>query len=123
MDEDDRLALDGVAASNKLHKEDLAKLQNSAQLKQLLTNIHLRDYLAYINSLDFPRGFIRLAMQEPIFVEFADACLRAIHPEDNEPKEVTDEEVVKRLQEKLATKYLAMSSKALHCLPSSADGY
>ena len=101
LDEDDRLALDGVAPSNKLQKEDLVKLQNSAQLKHLLTNTHLRDYLSYINSLDFPRGFIRLAMQEPIFVEFADACLKAIHPEDNEPKEVTDEEVIKRLQEKL----------------------
>ena len=101
LDEDDRLALDGVAPSNKLQKEDLVKLQNSAQLRHLLTNTHLRDYLSYINSLECPRGFIRIAMQEPIFVEFADACLRAIHPEDHEPKEVTDEQVIKRLQEKL----------------------
>ena len=40
-------------------------------------------------------------MQEPIFVEFADACLKAIHPEDHKPKEITDEELVERLQEKL----------------------
>ena len=40
-------------------------------------------------------------MQEPIFVEFADACLKSIHPEEHKPNELTDEELVGKLQEKL----------------------
>ena len=44
---------------------------------------------------------MKIAMQEPIFVEFADACLKTIHPEEHKPKELTDEELVGKLQEKL----------------------
>jgi hypothetical protein len=95
------LALDGVSPANKLSPEDLSKLDHSEELKQLLVNPHLTDYLSYINSLEYPRGFIRIAMQEPIFVEFADACLKSIHPEDHKPRELTDEELVGKLQEKL----------------------
>lgn len=102
--EDDRLALDGISPTNKLSKEDLSKLDNSDKLKQLLSNPHLRDYLSYINSLEYPRGFMKIAMQEPIFVEFADACLNAIHPEEHKTKELTDEEIVGKLQEKLLEK-------------------
>ena len=98
---DDRLALDGVSPANKLFPEDLSKLDNCEDLKKLLANPHLRDYLSYINSLEYPRGFMKIAMQEPIFVEFADACLKAIHPEDHSPAEITDEQIVDRLKEKL----------------------
>ena len=95
------MALDGVSQSNKLLPEDFSNLKNSEELKQLLANPHLRDYLSYINSLEYPRGFLRIAMQEPIFVEFADACLKSIHPEEHKPNELTDEELVGKLQEKL----------------------
>ena len=44
---------------------------------------------------------MKIAMQEPIFVEFADACLKAIHPEDHEPMEISDEQLVDKLKEKL----------------------
>ena len=40
-------------------------------------------------------------MQEPIFVEFADACLKAIHPEQHKSTELTDEEVVSKLKQKI----------------------
>ena len=98
---DDRLALDGVSLGNKLSPDDLSKLEKSEELKQLLTNPHLRDYLSYVNSLDYPKGFMKIAMQEPIFVEFADACMKVIHPENYQPKELSDEQIVGKLQEKL----------------------
>ena len=101
MSQDDRLALDGISSANKLFPSDLSKLETSTELKQKLRNPHLRDYLSYINSLEYPRGFIRLAMQEPIFVEFADACLKAIHPEEHKSTELTDEEVVSKLKQKI----------------------
>ena len=101
LSQDDRLALDGVSPSNKLRPEDLSKLNQSEELKNILDNPHLRDYLSYINSLEYPRGFMKIAMQEPIFVEFADACLKAIHPENHEPTEISDEQLVDRLKEKL----------------------
>ena len=100
LSQDDRLALDGISSANKLFPSDLSKLETSTELKQKLRNPHLRDYLSYINSLEYPRGFIRLAMQEPIFVEFADACLKAIHPEEHKSTELTDEEVVNKLNKK-----------------------
>ena len=40
-------------------------------------------------------------MQEPIFVEFADACLKAIHPEEHKSTVLTDEEVVSKLKQKI----------------------
>ena len=101
LSQDDRLALDGISSANKLFPNDLSKLETSTELKQKLSNPHLRDYLSYINSLEYPRGFIRLAMQEPIFVEFADACLKAIHPEEHISTELTDEEVVNKLKQKI----------------------
>lgn len=47
----------------------------------LLKNYHLREYLQYINETYNPRGFMKLAMQEPLFVEFSNACLKVLHPE------------------------------------------
>ena len=40
-------------------------------------------------------------MQEPLFIEFANACLKAIHPEEA-AQEVTDEQIVQKLQEKIS---------------------
>ena len=95
------MALDGISPANKLSPTALGKFDSSEELKKLLLNPHLKDYLSYINSLEYPRGFMKIAMQEPIFVEFADACLKTIHPEDYEPNELTDEQIVGKLQEKL----------------------
>ena len=38
-------------------------------------------------------------MKEPLFVEFADACLRALHPETAVPREPTDQQIVQKIQE------------------------
>ena len=41
---------------------------------------------------------MKLAMNEPLFIEFADACLKVIHPEDYR-KELTDQEIVEHIKE------------------------
>ena len=38
------------------------------------------------------------AMQEPLFVEFANACLEAIHPE-RQNQQLTDEQIVEKIQD------------------------
>jgi hypothetical protein len=49
-------------------------------VKALLRNPHLRNFLSFVNSARNPKGFMKVAMREPLFVEFADVCMRAIHP-------------------------------------------
>lgn len=60
--------------------ELLSRLGESEELKALLQNPHLRTFLQHVNSTHNPHGFMKVAMREPIFVEFADACLKVIHP-------------------------------------------
>lgn len=43
-------------------------------------------------------------MREPLFLEFADACLRVLHPETAAKRELTDQEVVQKLQEQAERK-------------------
>lgn len=82
-----------------LPAEKLEKLKESQELKQLLENPHLRDFLKYTHDTYNPSGFMKLAMKEPLFVEFSDACLKSIHPENYKPKEVTDQEIVQHISE------------------------
>ncbi|VDM30740.1 unnamed protein product [Hydatigera taeniaeformis] len=60
----------------------LEKLRTSERLKELLSNRHLRDYLVDLDSSRHPAKAVEKAMKEPIFVEFADECLRLINEED-----------------------------------------
>ncbi|XP_058830855.1 zinc finger HIT domain-containing protein 3 [Topomyia yanbarensis] len=57
-------------------------LRHSNQLKNLLYNPHLRRLLEEIDSAPSARKAIRLGMMEPLFVEFADECLKVIEPPD-----------------------------------------
>ena len=50
----------------------------------MLSNPHLRSFLSHLDTTHNPRGFMRHAMQEPIFLEFADLCLKILHPETRE---------------------------------------
>jgi len=79
--------------------EKLEKLKESKELKQLLQNPHLRDFLKYTHDTYNPSGFMKLAMKEPLFVEFSDACLKTINPEDYKPKDISDQEIVKHISE------------------------
>jgi hypothetical protein len=78
-----RIFIDEEAQEAELPVEVLSKLGDNEELKTLLQNPHLRDFLSHVNATHNPRGFMKIAMREPLFVEFADACLKVLHPGDN----------------------------------------
>ncbi|KAA0200320.1 Zinc finger HIT domain-containing protein 3 [Fasciolopsis buskii] len=59
----------------------LELLKQSEQLKMLLKNPHLRSYLTKLNDSLRPDLSMSAALREPLFVEFADECLRVINSE------------------------------------------
>ncbi|XP_053670062.1 zinc finger HIT domain-containing protein 3 [Anopheles nili] len=60
--------------------EKLELLGQSEHLKNLLCNPHLRRLLTEIDTARDGMNAIRVAMMEPLFVEFADECLRLVEP-------------------------------------------
>lgn len=78
--------------------ESLKKLGESEELKALLRNPHLREFLRKIDSADNPARLMRKAMREPLLVEFVDECLRIIEPQ---PADITDEQVLAAISERL----------------------
>lgn len=50
----------------------------------MLKNPHLRSIILAIDKSENPAKSMENAMQEPIFVEFADECLKVVEP-PNEP--------------------------------------
>lgn len=70
---------------------------SSDELKRILSNEHLRHFLTHLNTTHNPKGFMRIAMQEPLFLEFADKCIHILHPELN--KDVTLEQVQDMVEE------------------------
>jgi hypothetical protein len=75
-----RIFIDDEAEEKELPVEVLSKLGDNEELKALLQNPHLRDFLSHVNATHNPKGFMKIAMREPLFVEFADACLKVLHP-------------------------------------------
>nr|XP_019941482.1 PREDICTED: zinc finger HIT domain-containing protein 3 isoform X2 [Paralichthys olivaceus] len=78
-----------------LHEEDiidkvpLQRLQvlgQSQELRDLLCNPHLRQLLHSVDSADSKDDAMKAAMQEPLFVEFSDRCLKIV---ENEGKSST----------------------------------
>ncbi|KAM7537279.1 hypothetical protein Aperf_G00000060892 [Anoplocephala perfoliata] len=57
----------------------------SRRLQELLSNRHLRDYLLDLDSSPRPAVAIEKAMREPLFIEFADECLRLVNPDNQIP--------------------------------------
>lgn len=53
-------------------------------LKNLLYNPHLRNLLTEIDTAPNAWKAIRAAMQEPLFLEFADECLKIVEPQNEE---------------------------------------
>lgn len=78
--------------------ETLKRLGESGELRDLLQNPHLRDFLRKIDSAANPAGLMRKAMREPLFVEFVDECLRVVEPQ---PADLTDEQVLAAITERL----------------------
>ncbi|KAM9209766.1 zinc finger HIT domain-containing protein 3 isoform 2-T6 [Dugong dugon] len=75
---------------NSDEEEDRVSLQNlknlgdSAPLRSLLLNPHLRQLMVSLDQGDDKAKLMRAYMQEPLFVEFADCCLRIVEPSQNE---------------------------------------
>ncbi|TMW46367.1 hypothetical protein DOY81_008554 [Sarcophaga bullata] len=64
-------------------QENLKKLGLSEDLKTLLYNPHLRNLLKEIDTAPNAWKAIRAAMHEPLFLEFADECLKIVEPDDS----------------------------------------
>jgi hypothetical protein len=58
---------------------------NSEVLQQVLRNPHLQELLVSVDNSPNPEYAMQLAMQEPLFVEFAEECLRVIEPMQTAP--------------------------------------
>ncbi|XP_063045722.1 zinc finger HIT domain-containing protein 3 [Engraulis encrasicolus] len=62
----------------------LKKLGESEALKDLLRNPHLRRLLVTVDTAENKVAIMKTAMQEPLFVELADQCLKIVEPTDAE---------------------------------------
>lgn len=56
----------------------------SEELRGLLLNPHLRQLLLTIDQAEDKSSLMKKYMQEPLFVEFADCCLRIVEPPEKE---------------------------------------
>jgi len=76
--------------------ELLSKLGSNQELVQLLKNSHLQDFLKTVDSAQNPRRLMRQAMQEPLFLEFVDECLKVVAPTR---RELSDQEILDSIKE------------------------
>ena len=83
---------------NTVPLEKLKLLGQSEKMKELLTNKHLRDFLAFLDTSEDKAMLMRKAMREPLFLEFVDVCLETLNPEQR--RNFTDEELLQAIQEK-----------------------
>ena len=70
--------------SDFVSKEKLKLLENSIELKQILHNRHLRELLINLNNSTDTENIdekMEKAMQEPLFQEFSDVCLKIVQNE------------------------------------------
>ncbi|KAM8797228.1 zinc finger HIT domain-containing protein 3 [Eudromia elegans] len=64
--------------------QKLELLGESEELRGLLLNPHLRQLLLTIDQAEEKSSLMKKYMQEPLFVEFADCCLRIVEPPEKE---------------------------------------
>ncbi|XP_052843633.1 zinc finger HIT domain-containing protein 3 [Drosophila gunungcola] len=60
--------------------EKLQQLENCPNLRNLLHNPHLRSLLQQIDVAINAQTAMMAGMQEPLFLEFANACLQVVEP-------------------------------------------
>uniref|UniRef100_A0A8C2XWI1 Zinc finger HIT domain-containing protein 3 n=1 Tax=Capra hircus TaxID=9925 RepID=A0A8C2XWI1_CAPHI len=86
-DDDDSVA-DFLSSDEEEDRESLQNLKNlgeSAVLRSLLLNPHLRQLMVDLNQADDKAKLMRACMQElPLFVEFAACCSSIVEPSQNE---------------------------------------
>ncbi|XP_059607359.1 zinc finger HIT domain-containing protein 3 [Phlebotomus argentipes] len=68
-------------------EQTLEMLRNSAELKDLLRNPHLRRLLQELDGVQNAEKAMSAAMQEPLFTEFADQVLRIVEPQEKTLRE------------------------------------
>ncbi|XP_026512254.1 zinc finger HIT domain-containing protein 3 isoform X1 [Terrapene carolina triunguis] len=64
--------------------QKLKLLGESKELRSLLLNPHLQQLLLTVDQAKEKDSLMKTYMQEPLFVEFADRCLRVIEPPEKE---------------------------------------
>ncbi|XP_059685213.1 zinc finger HIT domain-containing protein 3 [Gavia stellata] len=64
--------------------QKLKLLGESEELRGLLRNPHLRQLLLTVDQAEDKSSLMKKYMQEPLFVEFADCCLRIVEPPEKE---------------------------------------
>ncbi|KAF7665615.1 hypothetical protein LDENG_00136500 [Lucifuga dentata] len=74
---------------DKVPLQKLELLGQSKELRDVLCNPHLRQLLRSIDSASSKEDGVKAAMQEPLFVEFADQCLKIV--ENQEKTRISDE--------------------------------
>ncbi|KAJ8266337.1 hypothetical protein GJAV_G00129240 [Gymnothorax javanicus] len=72
FDEDDQ--------SDRVPLQRLKELGTSKDLKAMLCNPHLRRLLLTVDQAKDKADIMKVVMQEPLFVEFADQCLKIVKP-------------------------------------------
>ncbi|XP_026890089.1 zinc finger HIT domain-containing protein 3 isoform X1 [Acinonyx jubatus] len=85
-DDDDSIAdfLNSDEEEDRVSLQNLKNLGESAALRSLLLNPHLRQLMVSLDQGDNKEKLMRACMQEPLFVEFADCCLRIVEPSQDE---------------------------------------
>ncbi|XP_063002490.1 zinc finger HIT domain-containing protein 3 [Elgaria multicarinata webbii] len=69
---------------DKVPFDKLQLLSESEELKGILLNPHLRALLLDVDRAEDKSAALKKYMQEPLFVEFADCCLRTVEPPEEE---------------------------------------
>ncbi|XP_026278634.1 zinc finger HIT domain-containing protein 3 [Frankliniella occidentalis] len=64
--------------------EKLQLLRDNMQLRNILSNPHVRTILSSLDNATNPSKHLHDAMQEPIFVEFVDECMKTLNPPTQE---------------------------------------
>ncbi|XP_075847389.1 zinc finger HIT domain-containing protein 3 [Microtus pennsylvanicus] len=81
--DDDSSVADFLNSDEEEDRVSLQKLRNlgeSAALRSLLLNPHLRQLMVNLDQGDNKAKLMKACMQEPLFVEFADCCLKIVEP-------------------------------------------
>ncbi|XP_054143323.1 zinc finger HIT domain-containing protein 3 [Melozone crissalis] len=65
---------------DRVPPQKLQLLGESAELRELLRNPHLRQLLLALEQARDKSSLLRRLMQEPLFLEFADCCLGIVEP-------------------------------------------
>ncbi|XP_017839848.1 zinc finger HIT domain-containing protein 3 [Drosophila busckii] len=68
------------STEDTLTPAQLEQLGNNGTLRDLLCNPHLRSLLQQIDVSHNAQLAMTAAMQEPLFIEFANACLQEVEP-------------------------------------------